>query len=83
MSCSTRKARPPEKDHAESSADRPRPSITYKAEEHIKTISNVSDSMQGLTAVAAKAIAYKQQRGSVNLTKVLDNLERSDYFPSA
>ena len=56
--------------------------ITYKAEEHIKTISNVSDSMQGFDRedVAAKAIAYKQQRGSVNLTKVLDNLERSDYF---
>lgn len=56
--------------------------ITYKAEEAIKSISNVSDSMQGFDRedVAAKAIAYKQQRGSVNLTKVLDNLERSDYF---
>jgi len=30
--------------------------------------------------VAAKAIAYKQQRGSVNMTKVLDNLERTDYI---
>lgn len=56
--------------------------ISYKAEEHIKTISNVSDSMQGFDRedVAAKAIAYKQQRGSVNLTKVLDNLERTDYI---
>lgn len=56
--------------------------ITYKAEEHIKTISNVSDSMQGFDRedVAAKAIAYKQQRGSVNLTKVLDNLERTDWM---
>lgn len=56
--------------------------ISYKAEEHIKTISNVSDSMQGFDRedVAAKAIAYKQQRGSVNLTKVLDNLERTDYL---
>jgi hypothetical protein len=56
--------------------------VTYKAEEHIKTISNVSDSMQGFDRedVAAKAIAYKQQRGSVNLTKVLDNLERTDYI---
>ena len=56
--------------------------ITYKAEEHIKSISAVSDSMQGFDRedVAAKAIAYKQQRGSVNLSKVLDNLERTDYI---
>ena len=56
--------------------------ITYKAEEHIKSISSVSDSMQGFdrSDVAAKAIAYKQQRGSVNLSKVLDNLERTDYI---
>lgn len=56
--------------------------VSYKAEEHIKTISNVSDSMQGFDRedVAAKAIAYKQQRGSVNLTKALDNLERTDYI---
>ena len=56
--------------------------VSYKAEEHIKTISNVSDSMQGFDRedVAAKAIAYKQQRGSVNMTKVLDNLERTDFI---
>jgi len=56
--------------------------ITYKAEEAIKSISNVSDSMQGFDRedVAAKAIAYKQQRGSVNLSKVLDNLERTDWI---
>lgn len=56
--------------------------ISSKAEEHIKTISNVSDSMQGFDRedVAAKAIAYKQQRGSINLTKVLDNLTRSDWI---
>lgn len=56
--------------------------ITYKAEEHIKSISSVSDSMQGFDRedVAAKAIAYKQQRGSVNLSKVLDNLERTDWI---
>ena len=56
--------------------------ISYKAEEHIKSISNVSDSMQGFDRedVAAKAIAYKQQRGSVNMTKVLDNLERTDFI---
>ena len=56
--------------------------LSYKAEEHIKTISNVSDSMQGFDRedVAAKAIAYKQQRSSVNHTKTHDNLERSDFL---
>ena len=56
--------------------------LSYKAEEHIKTISNVSDSMQGNDRedVAAKAIAYKQQRSSVNHTKKYDNLERTDWL---
>lgn len=56
--------------------------LTYKAEEHIKGISGVSDSMQGFDRedVAAKAIAYKQQRGAVNLTKAMDNLERTDWI---
>ena len=56
--------------------------ISYKAEEHIKTISNVSDSMQGFDRedVAAKAIAYKKQSGSVGLAKNLDNLARTDFI---
>ncbi len=56
--------------------------ISYKAEEHIKSISGVSDSMQGFDRedVAAKAIAYKTQRGNVNNAKVIDNLERTDYI---
>lgn len=56
--------------------------ISYKSEEAIKSISGVSDSMQGFDRedVAAKAIAYKQQRGSVNLTKLTDNLERTDWL---
>ena len=56
--------------------------LSYKAEEHIKTISNVSDSMQGNDRedVAAKAIAYKQQRSSVNHSKAYDNLERTDWI---
>lgn len=56
--------------------------LTYKAEEHIKGISGVSDSMQGFDRedVAAKAIAYKQQRGAVNLVKAMDNLERTDWI---
>jgi len=56
--------------------------ISMKSEEHIKTISGVSDSMMGFDRadVAAKAIAYKQQRGSVSLGKILDNLERTDFI---
>lgn len=56
--------------------------ISMKAEEHIKTISNVSDSMMGFDRadVAAKAISYKQQRGAVSMSKMLDNLERTDWF---
>lgn len=56
--------------------------ISYKAEEHIKTISGVTDSMQGNDRedVAAKAIVYKQQQGSVSFTKVMDNLERTDWL---
>lgn len=56
--------------------------ITYKAEEHIKTISGVSDSMQGFDRedVAAKAIQAKRQAGSTNLAKPLDNLTRSDHI---
>jgi hypothetical protein len=56
--------------------------ISYKAEEHIKSISNISDSMMGFDRedVAAKAISAKTQRGSINMTKVMDNLERTDYI---
>lgn len=56
--------------------------VSYKAEEHIKTISGVSDSMQGFDRedVAAKAIQAKRQAGSTNLAKPLDNLTRSDYI---
>jgi hypothetical protein len=56
--------------------------ITYKAEEHIKTISGVSDSMQGMDRedVAAKAIQAKRQAGSTNLAKPMDSLVRSDYM---
>jgi hypothetical protein len=56
--------------------------LSYKAEEAIKSISNVSDSMQGFDRedVAAKAIQAKQQRGSVNFSKVMDNLERTDWL---
>lgn len=56
--------------------------ISYKAEESIKTISGVSDSMQGMDRadVAAKAIQAKKQAGSTNLVKPLDNLTRTDFI---
>lgn len=56
--------------------------VTYKAEEHIKTISGVSDSMQGHDRedVAAKAIQAKRQAGSTNLAKPLDALVRTDFI---
>ena len=56
--------------------------ISYKAEEHIKGISGVSDSMQGFDRedVAAKAIATKRSAGSTNLGKPMSNLERTDWI---
>lgn len=56
--------------------------ISYKAEESIKTISGISDSMQGMDRadVAAKAIQAKQKAGSTNLVKPLDNLVRTDFI---
>jgi len=56
--------------------------ITYKAEEHIKTISGVPDSAQGFDRedVAAKAIQAKRQAASTNLVKPMDSLTRSDHI---
>ena len=56
--------------------------VSYKAEENIKTISGISDSMQGMDRadVAAKAIQAKRQAGSTNLVKPLDNLVRTDHI---
>lgn len=56
--------------------------VSYKAEESIKTISGVSDSMQGMDRadVAAKAIQAKRQAGATNLVKPLDNLVRTDFI---
>jgi hypothetical protein len=56
--------------------------ISYKAEEHIKTISNVGDSQLGQDRadVAAKAIQAKRQAGSTSLAKPLDSLVRSDFI---
>jgi hypothetical protein len=56
--------------------------LTYKAEEHIKTISGVSDYMTGQARedVSAKAVAMNQSRGSFNLAKVTDSLNRTDHI---
>lgn len=56
--------------------------ISYKAEEHIKTISGVSDSQQGMDRedVAAKAIQTKRQAASVNMAKPMDSLVRTDFM---
>lgn len=56
--------------------------ISYKAEEHIKTISGISDSQQGMDRedVAAKAIQAKRQAASTNLAKPLDSLVRTDFM---
>lgn len=56
--------------------------ISYKAEEHIKTISGVSDYQSGFARedVSAKALQANQAAGSSNLAKVLDNLNRTDFL---
>ena len=56
--------------------------LSYKAEEAIKTISNVSDSSVGQDRadVSGKAIQEKKQSGQITLIKPLDNLTRTDFF---
>ncbi len=56
--------------------------VSYKAEESIKSISGVPDSVQGFDRedVAAKAIQAKRQAASTNLAKPLDSLVRTDYI---
>jgi hypothetical protein len=56
--------------------------ISFKAEEHIKSISGVSDYQTGNARedVSAKAISQNKQSGSTNLAKVMDNLNRSDHI---
>ncbi len=56
--------------------------VSYKAEEHIKTISGVPDSVQGQARedVAAKAIQANRQAASTNQVKPMDSLARTDYI---
>jgi hypothetical protein len=56
--------------------------ISYKAEEHIKTISGVSDYQTGFARedVSAKAVQQNKASGSTNTVKVMDNLNRTDHI---
>lgn len=56
--------------------------ISFKAEDHIKTISGVSDYAQGFSRedVSAKSVVANQQSGQANLAKVMDNMNRSDFI---
>lgn len=56
--------------------------FSYKAEEHIKGISGVTDYMAGNARedVSAKAVVANQSRGSLNLSKPLDGVSRTDYI---
>lgn len=71
---------------AEKIAPNPIPSgldrVSYKAEEHIKTISGVSDYQTGFARedVSARAVERNQASGQANLAKPLDNLRRTDFI---
>lgn len=56
--------------------------FSYKAEEHIKTISGVNDYQTGNARedVSAKAVAMNQSRGALNLSKPMDAIARTDYL---
>lgn len=54
--------------------------LSFKAEEHIKGISGVSDYMQGFARedVAAKSVQTNKASGQANLARVMDNMGRTD-----
>lgn len=56
--------------------------ITFKAEEHIKSISGVPDAVTGFARedVSSKALKANQVRASANYAMVQDNLNRSDHI---
>lgn len=56
--------------------------FSYKAEEHIKNISGVTDYMSGNARedVSAKAVAMNQSRGSLSMSKPMDAIARTDYL---
>lgn len=56
--------------------------ISYKAEEHIKTISGVSDYQTGFARedVSAKSVQANKASGATNTAKIMDNLNRTDFM---
>lgn len=56
--------------------------ISFKAEEHIKSISGVSDYQTGNPRedVSAKAVQANRMSGQSNLAKVMDSLQRTDFL---
>lgn len=56
--------------------------ISGKAEEHIKTVSGISDHFSGFARedVSARALEANKKAGSQGLAKVLDNLNRTDWL---
>ena len=56
--------------------------FSYKAEEHIKSISGVTDYMMGSARedVSAKAVALNQSRGAMNMAGPSDSLQRTDFI---
>jgi len=56
--------------------------ISYKAEEHIKTISAITDYQIGNPRedVSAKAVQTNKASGQSNLAKVMDNMNRTDHL---
>ena len=56
--------------------------VSYKAEDHIKSISGVSDYQTGSARedVSAKAVQENLARGSLNQAKSTDSLNRTDYI---
>lgn len=56
--------------------------ISYKAEEHIKTISGQPDANTGFARedVSAKALKANQVKASANFAVVQDNMNRSDWY---
>jgi hypothetical protein len=56
--------------------------VSFKAEEHIKSISGVPDATTGFARedVSAKALKANQVRASANFAIVQDNLNRTDHF---
>jgi zona occludens toxin (predicted ATPase) len=56
--------------------------VSFKAEEHIKTIAGVPDANTGFSRedVSAKALKANQTSSSANYASVTDNLNRTDFF---